>query len=178
MKIKVKEIVKGCAPTIMEQGDWFDLKTADTIVFTGPRAATLKRNRPKNEEETSFRVVDFDFKLINLGFAMQLPKGFEAVMVPRSSLYKKLGIIQTNSMGIIDNSYCGNNDEWKFPALAFKNTTIEKGTRICQFKIQLSQKASIWQKIKWLFDNKIEFKLVEDLENEDRGGIGSTGYDR
>lgn len=178
MKIKVKEIVKGCAPVILEQGDWFDLKAANTTVFKAPHATTLKRKRPKNEEETSFRTVNFDFKLINLGFAMQLPEGYEAVIVPRSSLYKKMGLIQTNSIGVIDNSYCGNNDEWKLPALAFKNVTIEKGTRICQFRIQLSQKATIWQKIKWLFDKKIEFELVDDLETEDRGGIGSTGYDR
>lgn len=175
MKIKVKEIVKGSAPVVMEQGDWFDLKVANNVSFKAPHATTLKRKRPKNEEETSFRTVNFDFKLINLGFAMQLPDGYEAVVVPRSSLFKKLGLIQANSMGVIDNSYCGNNDEWKFPAIGFKNITIEKGTRICQVKIQLSQRATIWQKIKWLFDSKIEFEIVEDLESENRGGFGSTG---
>lgn len=175
MKIKVKEIVKGSAPVVMEQGDWFDLKVANNVSFKAPYATTLKRKRPKNEEETSFRTVNFDFKLINLGFAMQLPDGYEAVVVPRSSLFKKLGLIQANSMSIIDNSYCGNNDEWKFPALAFKNITIEKGTRICQVKIQLSQRATVWQKIKWLFDNKIEFEIVKNLKSDNRGGFGSTG---
>ena len=72
-------------------------------------------------------------------------------------------------------SYRGNKDEWKFPAVAIKDTTIKKGTRICQFRIQLSQKATIWQKIKWLFSNKIELVQVDNLSDNNRGGIGSTG---
>ena len=72
-------------------------------------------------------------------------------------------------------SYNGNKDEWKFPAIAIKDATIKKGTRICQFRIQLSQKATIWQKIKWLFSNKIELVQVDNLSDNNRGGIGSTG---
>lgn len=72
-------------------------------------------------------------------------------------------------------SYSGSNDEWQFPAIAFKSRTINEGDRICQFRIQPSQKASIWTKIKWLFTNKVEFVEVEDLQNADRGGIGTTG---
>lgn len=72
-------------------------------------------------------------------------------------------------------SYSGSNDEWKFPAVALKDVTILEGKRICQFRIQPSQKASIWTKIKWLFTNKIEFVWVDSLDEEDRGGIGSTG---
>lgn len=71
-------------------------------------------------------------------------------------------------------SYCGNNDIWKFPAIAFRDTIINEGDKICQFRIQPSQKASIWTKIKWLFTNKIEFVEVENLQNANRGGFGTT----
>ena len=106
---------------------------------------------------------------------MRLPDGFEAIVAPRSSTYKHYGIIQTNSIGVIDSSYCGNEDEWMMPVLSFKKTTIPKNDRICQFRIQLSQKATIWQKIKWLFSNRIKIKVVENLNDVTRGGFGSTG---
>ena len=105
---------------------------------------------------------------------MQLPKGFEAVVLPRSGT-PKLGIMCANSEGVIDNSYCGNDDEWRFPAIAFQSTTINKGDRICQFRVQLSQKATIWQKLRWLFSNKIELVSVDKLDGNNRGGFGSTG---
>ena len=105
---------------------------------------------------------------------MKLPKGFEAVVLPRSSTFGKYNIIMTNSEGVIDNSYSGNNDEWKFPALAFQKTTIAQGQRICQFRIQLSQDATVWQKLKWLFSNGIRLERVESLDDIDRGGFGST----
>ena len=82
-----------------------------------------------------------------------------------------------NSVGIIDNSYCGPNDIWKFPALATRSVTIPKGTPIAKFQIQLSQKATIWQKLRWLFSPKIELVKVDELNNEDRGGLG-TGSDK
>ena len=83
----------------------------------------------------------------------------------------------TNSQGIIDNSYCGNDDEWKFPAMAFKEIVIPKGTRIAQFRIVLSQKATIWQKIKWHLASGIELIEVESLEGQNRMGLGEgTGY--
>lgn len=78
-------------------------------------------------------------------------------------------------MGVIDYTYRGNTDEWRFPAIALNHTVINIGDRICQFKIQLSQKATIWQKIKWLFTSKIKFKWVDHLENTSRGGFGTTG---
>lgn len=81
----------------------------------------------------------------------------------------------TNSQGIIDNSYCGNDDEWKFPAMAFKEIVIPKGTRIAQFRIVLSQKATIWQKIKHMFSSRIKLQKVESLSWNNRGGFGSTG---
>lgn len=103
-----------------------------------------------------------EFKLIPLGVAMALPKGYEAHVVPRSSTFKNFGVIQTNSMGIIDNSYCGPNDQWFFPAYALRDTVIEVNDRICQFRIMANQP---------------ELTFTEDsLErNEDRGGHGSTG---
>lgn len=103
-----------------------------------------------------------EFKLIPLGVAMQLPKGYKANVYPRSSTYKNFGITMANSVGQIDASYCGDNDQWHFPAIAMRDTVIYKNDRICQFEIQKVQP-------------EIEFIEVESLNNEDRGGIGSTG---
>ena len=107
---------------------------------------------------------------------MELPKGYEAWIAARSSTFKEFGLIQVNTPGIIDNSYNGNEDVWKFQVFSLKETFIEKGDIICQFRIKLSQKASIWQKIKWLFSSKnIKFKIVDNLNNINRGGFGTTG---
>jgi dUTP pyrophosphatase len=103
-----------------------------------------------------------EFKLIPLGIAMELPAGYEAHVVPRSSTFKNYGIIQTNSMGIIDETYCGDNDQWFFPAYALRDTVIHINDRICQFRIMEHQPA-------------FEFSEVDMLTNEDRGGHGSTG---
>lgn len=120
-------------------GDWIDLCAAETVAMnTG------------------------DFKLISLGVSMKLPEGYEAHVVPRSSTFKKWGILQTNSMGIIDNSYSGTNDIWRFPALAMRDTVINKNDRICQFRIVKRQPT-------------VEFEEVDTLDSVDRGGFGSTG---
>ena len=103
-----------------------------------------------------------DFKLIPLGVAMRIPNGYEAHIAPRSSTYKTWGIIETNSVGVVDQSYSGNNDQWKFPAYATRDTIIHKNDRICQFRIIENQP-------------KIKFVEVEKLEDTDRGGFGSTG---
>ena len=103
-----------------------------------------------------------DFALIPLGVAMELPEGYEAHVVPRSSTFKTWGIIQTNSMGIIDHSYCGDNDQWRMPVYATRDTVIELGDRICQFRIVENQP-------------KLEFLECEHLSGPDRGGFGSTG---
>lgn len=105
----------------------------------------------------------FDYRLIPLGVCIELPKGYEAIVAPRSSLFKNFGIIQANSLGIIDESYKGDNDEWHFPAICLKEKTfIPKGERICQFRIIQHQPF-------------ITFTEVDALGNIDRGGIGSTG---
>lgn len=103
-----------------------------------------------------------DFKLIKLGVGMKLPDGYKANLYPRSSTYKNFGIILANSVGQIDNSYSGDSDEWKFPAIALRDTVIHKNDRICQFEIQRIQP-------------EITFEEVEHLDEESRGGIGSTG---
>ena len=103
-----------------------------------------------------------DFRLIPLGIAMQLPPGYEAIVVPRSSTFRRYGIIQANSIGVIDEAYCGEKDEWCFPAYATRQTIIEKNDRICQFRIQKHQP-------------DIEFEITETLTGESRGGFGSTG---
>ena len=121
------------------KSDWIDLRAAENV--------TLKAG---------------EFKLIHLGVAMQLPDGYEAHIVPRSSTFKNFGVIQANSMGIVDESYCGPNDWFYFPAIALRDTEIKVNDRICQFRIEKHQPV-------------IVFHEVEKLENEDRGGIGSTG---
>ena len=121
------------------KSDWIDLRSAEDVV--------LKKG---------------EFKLIKLGISMQLPEGYEAVIVPRSSTYKNFGIIQTNHMGVIDETYCGDGDEWMMPAFALRDTKIQINDRICQFRIQKHQPA-------------ISFEEVDSLGNKDRGGIGSTG---
>lgn len=120
-------------------GDWIDLRAAEDI--------TMKSG---------------EFKMIPLGVAMELPKGYEALVAPRSSTFKKYGVILANSIGIIDETYKGDNDEWNFLAYAVRDTEIKKNERICQFRIIEHQPAI----------NLIE---VETLGNPDRGGIGSTG---
>ncbi len=123
----------------IDKGDWIDLRAAEKV--------KMKKG---------------EFKLIPLGVGMILPKGYEAHVVPRSSTYKNFGIIQTNHFGIIDESYCGNDDQWMFPAYALKDTVINKNERICQFRIIKKQP-------------EIEFVTVDTLNTVSRGGIGSTG---
>lgn len=163
-------------PEIFKGGDWIDLFAAEDITLKAPQANKM-HIRGKNKENTGERTrdVDFDYKLIPLGVAMKLPKGMEARIVPRSSTFKKYGLLQANSIGIVDYSYNGEKDEWKFPVVATRAITIPKGTRICQFRIQLSQKATMWQKLKWLFSSGINIKQVQSLDNPSRGGFGSTG---
>lgn len=128
-----------CKIAQVEGSDWIDLYTAEEVYI------------PSGQ-----------FKLIPLGVAIQLPKGYEAHIVPRSSTYKNWGIIQANSMGVIDASYCGDSDQWMFPAIAIKPTHIPKGTRICQFRIEKNQP-------------QIDIVEVKTLGNNNRGGFGSTG---
>lgn len=103
-----------------------------------------------------------DFALVPLGIAMELPEGYEAHVVPRSSTFKNWGLLQTNSMGVIDGSYCGDNDMWHVPVIAMRDTQIKVNDRICQFRIVRNQPA-------------ILFEEVESLSGKDRGGFGSTG---
>ena len=121
------------------KSDWIDLRAAKEV--------SLKAG---------------EFCLIPLGIALELPAGFEAHVVPRSSTFKNFGIIQTNSMGVIDETYCGDNDQWHMPVLAMRDTVIHVNDRICQFRIMEHQPA-------------LMFEEVEELGNRDRGGFGSTG---
>lgn len=168
-QIKVKLFTPGSVvPKLLHKGDWIDLCAAATVEMKAPHT---ENSRKKGETRKQM----FDHQLIPLGIAMQLPPGYEAIIAPRSSLFKNSGILCTNSIGIIDNSYSGNDDQWMFSAVALKDTVISEGQRICQFRIQLSQKASIIQKIKWLFTTAFEFITVNDLNSSNRGGFGSTG---
>ena len=121
------------------KSDWIDLRCAEEV--------TMKAG---------------EYRLIRLGVGMVLPEGYEAHVVPRSSTFKNYGLIQTNSCGIVDESYSGDNDEWMWPALATRDTVIHVNDRICQFRIVEHQPV-------------INFETVERLKDSDRGGFGSTG---
>lgn len=123
----------------IEVGDWIDLRAAETVGLSAG-----------------------EYKAIPLGVSMKLPKGYEAIVAPRSSTFKRYGIIAVNSIGIIDESYSGNDDEWNFLAYATEDTVINKNDRICQFRIIQHQPL-------------LTFEEVEDLGTPNRGGIGSTG---
>ncbi|MDD4308403.1 MAG: deoxyuridine 5'-triphosphate nucleotidohydrolase [Thermoplasmata archaeon] len=100
--------------------------------------------------------------ILSLGVSMKLPKGFEAHIAPRSSTFKNWGIIQTNGIGIVDDSYSGNDDIWKMGVYATRDTYIEKNSRVCQFRIMEIQPDLV-------------FDEVDSLDDVSRGGFGSTG---
>jgi dUTPase len=176
MTLKILVKTPGCLPLDLDKGDWFDLFLAEDVKLKAPQANKLhKFNQNKSTPEVRVRDVDFDSCIARLGIAVQIPKGYEVNIVPRSSTFKKYGILQTNHFGIVDVSYCGENDEWGMPMVATRTITIPKGTRIAQFRVNLSQKATIWQKIKWLFSSGVKLEAVDTLDNPDRKGFGSTG---
>lgn len=175
LKIKVKRINKNLPlPAIIDKGDWIDLRSSETVTLKAPKAGTLKRHTVNGVKE-SYRDVTFDTKLIKLGVAMELPAGCEAHVVSRSSTYGDFVMILANAKGIIDQPYKGDKDEWKYKAVAFGDTTIHEGDRICQFRVVLSQKATFWQKLKYFFSSGIEIVEVDSLDNPNRGGNGTTG---
>lgn len=125
--------------TEIEKGDWIDLRAAERVcLFKG------------------------DYRSISLGVSIEVPEGYEALLVPRSSTFKNWGIIQTNAIGIIDESYCGDDDVWMMPVYATREVIIEKGDRICQFRIIKHQP-------------DLDIKEVESLGNDNRGGFGTSG---
>ena len=168
LKIKVKELTEGCMPEIIEKGDLIDLRAADNYTFKAPQAGVQYQ-----KDNKKYRDVTFDEQYIKLGVAMQLPKGMMAKLKGRSSLTKRHGVVMSCS-GEIDNSYCGNNDEWLFRVFAIRAGKINKLDRICQFEVVPSQKATMWQKLKWLLSSGVKLVKVDDLGNNNRGGFGST----
>lgn len=120
-------------------GNWIDLRAAETV--------SLKAG---------------EFRIISLGISVKLPEGYEAHIAPRSSTFKNFGVLQTNGVGVIDSSYCGDDDVWGFPALAMRDTVIHEGDRICQFRIVESM-------------DKVNIEEVDCLHERSRGGFGSTG---
>ena len=139
-EVKVKYLVPGLEELRCVPGsDWVDLRAAEDI--------TLKAG---------------EFRLIPLGIAVALPEGYEAHVVPRSSTFKNYGLLQANSMGVVDDAYCGGGDQWRWPAYATRDVVIEKNTRLCQFRIVKNQPPLI-------------FTAVDQLDAPNRGGFGSTG---
>jgi dUTP pyrophosphatase len=137
-RIKIKKHHPDVVFKNIPNGDWQDLSIVEEAVLA-----------------------EGDYKLLSFGFSAQLPEGFEAHIVPRSSTFKKYGILQTNGVGIVDNSYCGDNDIWMFPCYATKSIVIPAGERIAQFRIFKKQDA-------------LKFEFVDTLGNKERGGFGST----
>ena len=175
MKIKVLEKTEGCMPEIYEEGDCIDLCTAEEYTFKCPHAKMLHKKKSNEEVNIErFRDVVFTYGLINLGVVIEMPKGYKGILKPKSSTFKKFGLIQTNTPGEIDSSYKGPDDIWKLPVLATRTITIPKGTPIAQFEIVLSQKATIWQKLKWLFSNGIKLQRIDSVSNANRGGFGTV----
>lgn len=156
-------------PKIIKKGEWVDLMAAKEMVLQAPQAGTLKGHDVKHRDVVS------DVTYIPLGVAMKLPDGYEAIIASRSSAAKKMGVMLANGIGIVDNTYQGDEDQWMYPAVSLRKTSIAQNTRLCQFRIQLSQKATVWQKMKWLFTSGIELVEVESLGSENRSGLGSTG---
>lgn len=170
LKIKVKVLTKGCMPVISKNGDWVDLRAAQDVELRAAQACVQYK-----EDNERYRDVAIPVTYIPLGVAMQLPDGFEALINSRSSGPHKLGVFIPNGQGVVDNDYSGNDDQWHYIASPLYNTIIKKGDRICQFRIQLSQKATFWQKLKWLFSSGIELVEVGNLSDTNRGGFGSSG---
>jgi dUTP pyrophosphatase len=142
MDIKIKYTDKDLKPIdAAHKGEWIDLRSAETVEMNAG-----------------------EFRKIRLGVAMQLPPGYEAIIAPRSSTFDKWGIIFLNSIGIIDNLYCGDNDEWHVAVMALRKTKIYKNDRICQFRILHGQPS-------------LKFVEVDKMDAPDRGGFGSTGVD-
>lgn len=139
LPVKIKYVRDIKPIDYIEDGDWIDLRAGLDITLE-PAGSCV----------------------IPLGVCMELPPGYSAIIAPRSSTFKKWGIMQTNSIGIIDNSYCGDNDEWGLPVIAFRKTTIHKNDRICQFRLVKTGEV-------------IDFHRVKELGNPDRKGFGSTG---
>ena len=140
MELKVKYLKVGVTKLKkISQGDWIDLYASETV-----------------------HLVKGEFKTIPLGVAIQLPVGYEALIGPRSSTFKKWGVLQVNSPGVVDESYCGDNDQWLFAALAMRDTAIEAGDKICQFRIEKKME-------------HLDIIEVSELGNKNRGGFGSTG---
>lgn len=137
MNIKVKYHNPKCE--LIRKGDWIDIKSAVNIAY--PAGISF---------------------LIPLGFSCKLPNGYEAHLLPRSSTFKRYGIIMTNSMGIVDSAYCGEGDEWKFPAYSLREGKISIGDRIAQFRIVEKMP-------------EVSIESVDHLSDENRGGFGSTG---
>ena len=139
LDIKIKYVTDIKPIEIAEKGDWIDLRAGKTV-----------------------ELEPFEYAQIPLGVCMQIPHGYTAIIAPRSSTYKKWGIIQVNSIGVIDESYNGDNDQWCLPVVALRTTKIYKNDRICQFRLIKKTEG-------------IDFTRVNQLGNSDRGGFGSTG---
>ncbi|EQB4340936.1 TPA: dUTP diphosphatase [Clostridium botulinum] len=150
----------------IDKGDWIDVRACNIKVVMNTKG--LKKESESNlftkihNGKTTVYYRKDDVLKIKLGFSMELPTEYEAYVLPRSSTFKNYGLLLVNSEGVIDESYCGNNDEWMMIFYATRDGEIELGERMGQFRIQEKMPT-------------LKFIEVEDLGNEDRGGIGSTG---
>lgn len=137
--IRVKTRTAECTPVQAHPGEWYDLAVSE-----------------------DYGISANEFKYLDLGVCIEVPEGYEAIVTPRSSTFKRYRILQTNSIGVIDHAFCGDNDWWQFPAYAVEDTFIAKGSRIAQFRIQPVQM-------------NCSLMFVDEMGNPDRNGLGSTG---
>lgn len=163
-KIKIPVVFhdRKCKFKQTTSGDWIDLRASENYSWLGP----LK--------EVHTRKVIIQDVLIDLGISMKLPSFLEANIVSRSSTGSAFGLIQRNAFGVVDHTYCGQKDRWKFAGVAIKDGEIFEGDRVCQFRINLNQKATVWQKLRYMIST-IEFVEVPYLDSPSRGGFGSSG---
>lgn len=176
MEIKIKLFDGQTMPEYNPKGRWIDLRANEDVTIKGPYVEkTVSKN---GTEKLTCRI---DNAMIPLGVAIHAPKGFECLVLPRSSTYKKTKTTLANSMGVIDGvtykgsiGYNGNDDQWWYNAVAMSTCHIKKGDRIAQFRIVLSHDATVWQKLRWLFSGRPKLVQVDRLEDTNRGGFGST----
>lgn len=139
VRIKLHTDNEACKPYKAKGGDWYDLAARRDVILTKGH-----------------------YHLVPLGVSIELPTGYEALVIPRSSTFKRSGALQANSVGLIDEAYRGDNDEWCLPVYATRDAVINKGERVCQFRIIKHQP-------------ELTFECVDELGNADRDGFGSTG---
>lgn len=142
-------------PKVSSKSEWVDLFTSQECVLNAPQAGTLRGHDVKHRDVVS------EVTYIPLGVSLRLPEGFEAVVALRNPVAKSIGVMPANGIVVFDGNHPANNEQWTYPVVSLRKTSIAKNTRLCQFRIQPSQKATVWQKLRWLLTSGIEFVEID-----------------